>query len=986
MSENKLRVGDKLSGFTVNRVREVEDVRSTAIELEHEKSGARVFHLLCDDPENLFAVAFRTPPKNNTGLPHILEHTVLCGSKKYPVKDPFVELLKTSLATFLNAMTYPDKTVYPCASMNEKDFFNIASVYCDAAFRPNISEMHFKQEGHHFDFKEPGNTGSELLIKGIVYNEMKGAYSDLDGVIDKEESARLFTSNEYGNDYGGDPDCIPELTYAEFVNFHKTYYHPANSFIFIYGNIPTAKHLEFLDSEYLSAYDKIDIDTAIKPLELWEKPAAERIAYPASAGDTPEKNSAVTLTWATGESTDAVENLALNILDDYLLGNAAAPLRRAIVDSKLGEDLTSSGYADYQRDTFFTVGIKGTGEDKAADFLDIVLKTCQSQVESGVDRKMIEAAFHHLEMAALDIPSQYPLRLMDRVYRSWIYDCDPVTNLNLRQNLAVLCKRYEETEGYFEKLIKRKILENSYRLLLTFYPDVSYNARKDEEFTAKMAQTKSSLTAAELERVATEAAELDAMQQSPNTPEALETLPKLVKDDVAAKPATYDFDSIEVGAGQVLDNKIYSGGIDFIHLSVDISDFDQETLEFMPVFADVITKVGAAGLDYAGFAQKEVGCCSGIGATLSAAGRVDSFSHVVPYLSFVVKGVQRKLPEMLAVLRERLLDSDFSDVQRLKDILLQSRVGRKTGIVPQGHTVAAAYAGKEISSNIYLSEKFGGISPLRQLDRLINDYDPDYIISRLQKISRAILDAGRFDMSIAGSEESRAAILVWYRKLQEEMGSNGFKRGGIYTPVKELDGNGKLLGLAVPADVAFVARALPGVSADSPLAPALSLLSQNLSYGYLWNEVRAKRGAYGCKAASQALAGIYTLASYRDPCIAETLKTYDGILDYIKNDMDLSPEGIEQAIIGTVKNFDIPFRPATVVTTAISHLRSGSSYDVRCEFRRRLLGLDRDSIVAAAELVFAPEQVAAAPVCVLSSKEKLEQAVAAGLKLEIESI
>ncbi len=986
MSENKLLVGDKLSGFTVNNVREVEDVRGTAIELEHDKSGARVFHLLCDDPENLFAVAFRTPPKNNTGLPHILEHTVLCGSRKYPVKDPFVELLKTSLATFLNAMTYPDKTVYPCASMNEKDFFNIASVYCDAAFRPNISEMHFKQEGHHFDFKEPGNTGSELLIKGIVYNEMKGAYSDLDGVIDKEESAKLFNSNEYGNDYGGDPECIPELTYEEFVNFHKTYYHPANSYVFIYGNIPTAKHLEFLDTEYLNAYEKIEIDTAIRPLKLWEQPSAERIAYPASAGDTVDKDSAVTLTWATGESVDAVENLALNILDDYLLGNAAAPLRRAIVDSKLGEDLTSSGYADYQRDTFFTVGIKGTAENKAAAFLDIVLKTCREQVENGVDGKMIEAAFHHLEMAALDIPSQYPLRLMDRVYRSWIYDCDPVTNLNLRQNLAVLRQRYEETEGYFEKLLSRKIIENNYRLQLTFYPDASYNARKDKEFAARMAETKSAFSAAELERIAREAAELDAMQQSPNSPEALETLPKLVKEDVDSKPAAYDFDSIKVMSGTVLDNKIYTGGIDFINLSVDISDFDEETLEFMPVFADVITKVGAAGLDYAGFAQKEVGCCSGIGATLSAAGRIDSFEHVVPYLNFVVKGVQRKLPEMLAVLRERLLEPDFSDAQRLKDILLQSRAGRKTGIVPQGHTVAAAYAGKEISSNIYLSEKFGGISPLRLLDKLINDFDPDYIISRLQKIARAILDSARYDMSIAGSEESRAAILLWYRKLLEEMGHNGFARGASYTPPQKLAGAGKLLGLAVPADVAFVARALPGVSADSPLAPALSLISQNLSYGYLWNEVRAKRGAYGCKAASQALAGIYTLASYRDPCIVETLKTYDGILDYIRNEMDLSAEGVEQAIIGTIKNFDVPFRPASVVTTAISHLRSGSSYEARCEFRSRLLGLDRDSILAAAEYVFAPEQAAAAPICVLSSKEKLEQAVSSGLKLDIEII
>ena len=609
MAENKLKVGDKLSGFVVKNVKDVEDVRSIAIELEHSKSGARLLHLLSDDTENLFAVAFRTPPRDNTGLPHILEHTVLCGSQKYPVKDPFVELLKTSLATFLNAMTYPDKTVYPCASMNEKDFFNISSVYCDAAFKPVISEMHFKQEGHHFDFKEQGNTESDLIIKGIVYNEMKGAYSDLDGVIDKEESSKLFTSNEYGNDYGGDPDRIPDLTYEDFVNFHKTYYHPANSFIFIYGNISTEKHLAFLDKEYLSGYDKIEIDTDIKPLEPWNEPRVEKIPYPASTGDVPEVDSAITVSWATGESTDAVTTLAMNVLEDYLLGNAAAPLRKAIVDSRLGQDLTNSGYADYQRDTLFTVGIKGTGDDKGDDLLKIIFDTCKEQIENGVDKKMIEAAFHHLEMAALDIPSQYPLRLMDRVYRSWVYEGEPTRNLNLRKNLELLRHEYESDERYFEKLISEKIVENKYRLLMVFYPDVEYNSKKDAEFTERMSIIKEKMSADEMDLIVEDAAKLDAMQQALNSPEALATLPKLSSKDVDKFPPVFESETIEIDEGKVLDNKIYSGGINFIHLSLDLSDFDEDLLEFLPVFSDVISKVGAAGLDYAEFAQKEVGCC-----------------------------------------------------------------------------------------------------------------------------------------------------------------------------------------------------------------------------------------------------------------------------------------------------------------------------------------------------------------------------------------
>ena len=986
MIENKLKAGERVAGFIVKSVQEVEDVRAVALELEHEKSGARLLHLLCEDVENLFAVAFRTPPRDNTGLPHILEHTVLCGSQKYPVKDPFVELLKTSLATFLNAMTYPDKTVYPCASMNEKDFFNIASVYCDAAFKPLISELHFKQEGHHFDFREQGNTASELLIKGIVYNEMKGAYSDLEGVIDKEESTKLFTSNEYGNDYGGDPEHIPELTYEDFVNFHKTYYHPANSFIFIYGNIPTIKHLEFLDKEYLSGYERIDIATKIKPLQLWDEPREQRIAYPASAGDTPEKNSAITLSWATGVSTEAVENLAMNVLENYLLGNAAAPLRKAIVDSKLGEDLTNSGYADYQRDTFFTVGVKGTGEDKAEALLKIVEDTCRQQVEQGVDREMIEAAFHQLEMAALDIPSQYPLRLMDRVYRAWLYAGDPVVNLNLRQNLQKLRAAYENNARYFEEFISRKILQNNYRLSLIFYPDTGYNARMDAAFAEKMAVVKAEMSAEELERIAAEAVELDAMQASANSPEALATLPKLTLGDVDPEPPVFDSERIALEGGTVLDNKIFSGGINYIHLSLDISDFSEEQLAFMPVFADVVSKVGAAGMNYAEFAQKEAGCCSGIGATLSVSGRIDSYDKVVPYLNFSVKGVERKLPEMLDVLTQRLLETDFSDKDRLRDIILQSRIGRKSGIVQQGHTIAAAYAGKEISRNMYLSEKLAGITPIRLFDSLADNFNAEQIISRLEEIRKCLLDKGRFDLSIAGSAESRARIISWYRNTLDRIGTQGFVRGRVFVPETAPEGSGGRIGLALPADVAFVARALPSVTADSEYAPALSLISQNLSYGYLWNEVRAKRGAYGCKAASQTLAGLYTLASYRDPCIGETLQTYDGILEHIQNEMDLSPAGIEQAIIGTIKNFDVPFRPAGVVMTALNQLRSGSSYEVRKSFRTRLLHLKREDILAAAEYVFAATKSVDAPACVLSSREKLEEAVERGLTLDIETI
>ena len=985
MVENRLRKGDRLHGFEVKKVSEIGDVRSIAIELEHVKSGAKLLHLLNDDVENLIAIALRTPPEDDTGLPHILEHTVLCGSEKYPVKDPFVELLKTSLATFLNAMTYPDKTVYPCASMNEKDFFNIASVYCDAVFKPLITEKHFKQEGHHFDFAQTQEGEEELIIKGIVYNEMKGAYSDLDGTIDKYESAELFTDNEYGNDSGGDPDKIPQLTYENFVNFHKKYYHPTNSYIFIYGNIETEKHLAFLSKNYLDKYERIAIDTSIKEQSFWDEPRQKTISYPASTDDTPETKSAVTLSWFTDQSKDAVKSLAMNVLDDYLLGNAGAPLRKAIIDSKLGEDLTNAGYADYQRDTFFSVGIKGTGSDKGEDFLKVVLETCQAEVDKGVNKEMIDAAFHHLEMSALSIPSQYPLRLMDRVYRSWLYDEEPTYNLNLRQKLQKLSDLYKLDERYFEKLITEKIIENPHRLLLTFVPDHEYNSRKDKEFKEKMAAVRSQLSEVDVSRIKNEAKELEIMQQSGNTPEALATLPKLSRNDVSKLPLEFEYDKVDCESGYIMDNKIYTGGLNYVHISINLSDLAGEMLEYLPVFAEVLGKVGAGGLDYATFAQKEVACSSGVSASVEVSGKFAGTDVAIPYLNLSVRGAERKLSQMLEVLRERLLDFDLSDVDRIKDIILQARVGRKAAIVGQGHTYASVYAGKNISQNLYLKELLLGVAPIRLFDKLAEEFSAEKLIAILDKIREKILDAGRFDLSIAGSEESRKQIMSWYKDLLNSIGKKDFSREDrpslIIKPVANT-----AVGLAVPADVAFVARALPAVSSTSELAPALALLSQNLSYGYLWNEVRAKRGAYGCKAGALMQAATYMLASYRDPCILETLETYSSILSYITEEMDLSDTAIEQAVIGTIKNFDVPFRPAQVVVTAMAQLHSEVTYEERLKFRTDLLNVGKQTIISAAEKVFSADAFAKSAVCVLSSREKLEQACANGFKAEIESL
>ena len=440
--------------FTVKDITSLPEINAKAYQMYHAKSGAHLLYLHTEDKENLFSVAFKTPPHDDTGLPHILEHTVLCGSKKYPVKDPFVELLKTSLATFLNAMTYPDKTVYPCASMNEADFHNLVNVYCDAVFFPLITEKHFKQEGHHYDFSEPGNIESSLSIKGVVYNEMKGVYSDLNGIISKEEAKSLFPNNAYGKDSGGDPDAISSLKYNDFVNFHDTYYHPSNAYFFIYGGFDITKTLEILNKNYLSKFKKIPISSDIKQEPKWKSSIKKIIPYPFSENDDSEKKAAVTVNFLANNLTDTISSLSMSVLENYMLDNSSSPLRKALIDSKLGEALTSSGYADYQRDTYFTAGLKGTKQKNTDQILKLIIDTCNKIIKEGIDKEKLESSFHKIEFHAKEIQSSYPLVLMDRIYNYWLYGADPLCLLKLNDHLKKLREVCKNDSRYFEKIIE----------------------------------------------------------------------------------------------------------------------------------------------------------------------------------------------------------------------------------------------------------------------------------------------------------------------------------------------------------------------------------------------------------------------------------------------------------------------------------------------------------------------------------------------------
>ena len=559
-----LSPGQSLHGFSVTRVTPIPAIRATAIEARHERTGARLIHLFTHDTENLGAIAFRTPPPDDTGVPHILEHSVLCGSRKFPVKDPFLEMIKRSMATFINAMTYSDKTVYPVASNVRQDFLNLFDVYVDAVFFPNIGPDTLKQEGHHIEPADPEHPeDSPLTIKGIVYNEMKGAYSELDALIERTSNHKLFPDSPYGRDSGGDPEAIPSLTYEQFREFHRRYYHPSNSYIMLYGNTPPPDLLAFLGPRLDELPEAINPDSAIPRQPRWSAPVELEESYPMAAEEGLQNKAAVTLGWLLNLGNDPVEEMSLEVMDKLLLGHAGAPLYKALIDSRLGEDLAPSGYSGGALECSFHVGLKGTETDRKPAILALILSTLERCATDGFARESVEAAFQQLQYANLEITAQYPLRLMNRVYDAWIYDQDPLTYLRLGDVLDELKRRYAADPTLFARLIRTQLLDNPHRLTCTFRPDTGLQARRDAEFAAKMEQVKAGLTPAALRQLADDARELAKRQGEPNAPADLAKLPSLKLTDLPKRPLCIPVELAECAGVPLVRTDVFANGINY---------------------------------------------------------------------------------------------------------------------------------------------------------------------------------------------------------------------------------------------------------------------------------------------------------------------------------------------------------------------------------------------------------------------------------------
>ena len=967
--------GQIISGFAVTRVASVPAVRCVAREAYHQLTGARLLHLAADDAENLFAIAFRTPPPNDSGLPHILEHSVLGGSRKFPVKDPFVEMLKASMATFINAMTYPDRTVYPVASNVRKDFFNLVDVYCDAVFHPNITAATLKQEGHHLEFSDPEDMATPLTVRGIVYNEMKGAYSDLDSLIERESERLLFPDTPYGFDSGGDPERIPDLRYDEFVEFYRGFYHPSNARILLYGDIPFEEHLAFLDERLRACDGGAPADSRLPRQPRWPDAHTVEVPYPVESDDDCRAKTAVVLNWLVGDAADAAGDLAMEVVDRLLLGNAAAPLRKALVDSQLGEDLTSSGYGSGSLETTFHVGLKGTEPERRQHIVELVLDTLREVVRNGFPRRSVDAAFQQLQYGHREIRSAHPLHVMEWVFSSWNFDLDPLTYLRAGECLDKLYAEYLEDPSLFDGIIKERLIENPHRATITFKPDPGLQARRDTTFAEEMAHRKEMLSRADLEGILAETAELRAAQGTPNSPAALASLPQLRLSDLPRVPRAIPAQAFELKHTiPLIRSDVFANGVNYLLVAFDLDGLPRELWEYVPVLASVFSKLGAAGRSYAEMAERIAGSTGGLGAATSACADALDPTRTLSFFTASFKALDRTFPEALSLLRDLLMALDLSDTDRLRDVLIQRKVRLHSGIIPDGHRFAASHGARTVSTLAALGEIWGGLPQVRLADRLATDFSGqiDGLRVKLEDIRRFMLSRSRVRASFTGSDQLFEPTRLWLEQLGDDAAAGPASVRGPASFAAEAAPEPLREGLVTVADVAYCACCMPAPHASHPQAPLLQVFSRLLGYGYMWEEIRVKGGAYGGLSAYDAGAQIFELMSYRDPAVARTLEVYEKVLEHVRA-AKWSKRDVERAVIGCAKADERPIRPAAATSAALWRHLGRLTEDLRMDRRAALLRATPKAVKEAG-LQLLGDGLAKSNVCVLGGREDLQRA------------
>lgn len=964
-----LAAGDERFGFVIRRVEQIPEIRVTAYEIAHTRTGARLLHLHCRDRENLFSIGFRTPPRDSTGVPHILEHAVLAGSEHYPLKDVFNELLRGTLQTFLNAFTYPDKTVYPVASQEKTDFFNLARVYADLVLRPRLLRETFLQEGHHREFTPEGR----LTISGIVYNEMKGAYSSPEALMYKALQENLYPETPYAFDSGGDPEAIPALTYEQFRAFHHAFYSPTNARFFLYGDIPTAEHLAFL-SEILAGFDRVPVDSEIALQRRWSAPRSVQGLYPIDREEKTERKTTVNVAWMTAPNTDAETAMLLAIVADLLVGSAAAPLRKALIDSGLGEDLSPvTGLERDLKQIAFAVGLRGTDPEKAPAIEALILDTLRRTAEAGFESDLIEGTLHQVEFHGREmVRGSYPygIVLMGRAYHTWLYDGDPLTDMNFPRTISEIRRKWELDPALFQGIVRHWLLENPHRLLSVMAPSRTLQEERERATGERLARLADALTPAAREEIRREAEQLKAFQAAPDSPEAVGTLPKLRIADISRDVETIPSEPLAIGGVPALRHDLFTNGIAYLDLAFDVADIPEELQPYLPLLGKLTVQMGAAGLSYEAMAKRialRTGSLSfNLAAGLTADGR-KSWQRMI----FSVKALYRNVDEAAQILRDILTTGDLQDAARLRELLFEKRNSLHAAVVPSGHLFAQMAAAAPLSLPSRRTEQWHGRSQLRFLagtaDRL--DGGRPELVEKLLRLRETVFTRERLFLNLTADGEGLAGLAEPVRGLV-----TGLPAGSPAQAAPDVAGEPARIGIAIPAQVSYVARVLPAPPYEDPLAAPLFVLSRLLSNGTLYRRIRVQGGAYGGSCRYEPVSGLFAFLSYRDPHLLETLAIYGEAMEAATREA-VPREEMEKAVIGAIGALDRPLDPAGKGYTALIREFSGLTDRIRGRFRGGILDITPDGLQEAARRYFGPALAGGiGGIAVCAAEERLQRA------------
>lgn len=966
-----LQAGDLYKGFQVLRVEPIPAVRLTAYEIEHIKTGAKVLHLHSFDRENLYAIGFRTPPADSTGLPHILEHSVLAGSEKYPLKDAFKELARASMQTFINAFTYPDKTLYPVASQIKADFYNLARVYTDLVLHPRMLKETFMQEGHHLELETPGDLDSGLIISGIVYNEMKGAYSSPDSLTFKTIQENMYPDTVYALDSGGDPEVIPSLTYEQFADFHRRYYSPSNARFFIYGDIPTGEHLDFLE-EMLEGFDSVDVDSAITSQPRATEPRRVAATYPVDEAEATDRKTIVTVAWLLAENLDVETSLMLKILASLLVGGPASPLRMALIDSALGEDMSpATGLETDLKQLMFCAGLRNTRSADVEKIEKLIDDTLATIIADGFDPALVEGILHQVEFHGKEISRgtyPYGIILMGNVFQTWLYDGDPLAGLDFARAIDRIRALWTADPQIFQSLTKKWLVENPHRLVTIMEPDPDFGRKKENQYRSRMAAMKAGLDREQLIAIDEQAAALKKYQSEPDPPEAVASLPQLKLEDI---PSEVDLIPTVHGTKEeisLLEHDLFTNGIVYVNLAFDIAHVPEDLQPYLPLLGKIMCGMGAGGHSYDEMSKRISLIMGGFGYELVAAYDVDARS-TWQKMFFSFKSLYRNTGKALDAVGDVLCAGDLNNETRMRDLIAERKNALQSSIVPSGHVYARRAAAAALSLPGYRDEQWHGRSQHRFVHELAGSFDNSkgMLQEKLARLKELIFTRHNLTVNITADTEGLNLTRDNLGQLLERLPAGAT---AATAPMPSL--HPVRAGIAIPSQVSYVACGMKAPAYSSRAAALLTLASREISNSYLYKHIRVQGGAYGGMSSFDPMQGVFAFMSYRDPHIAGTLKVYDEARKFYSEN-DMTADDLEKAIISSLGALDKPMDPEGRGYVAMARHFSGLTDQMRQAFRDQILAAEPRQIRETLADYFAKVAPEAA-VAVYAAQEKLEEA------------